>query len=99
MKTAQKCPQCGSKRAVRIMYGMPAYEAFLKAEKGEIALGGCVITGNDPQWQCQDCWTRWNDELVWPGPPPKKLERMRRDKVGVGWWTPEPVAREDIKSE
>ena len=50
-----KCPFCGSPKVVRILYGMPSYDAFLEAEAGKIILGGCVVSGNDPKWGCTDC--------------------------------------------
>ena len=53
------CPQCGSNRVVRIVYGLPGPELMHKAQAGEVVLGGCCITANDPQWQCQDCRHRW----------------------------------------
>ncbi len=45
----QKCPECGSLRVVKIVYGYPAPETFHEAENGKIALGGCCITGDDPK--------------------------------------------------
>lgn len=50
-----KCPSCGSPKVVRILYGMPSYEAFLEAEAGKIILGGCVVSDNDPKWGCINC--------------------------------------------
>jgi hypothetical protein len=50
-----KCPSCGSPNLVRILYGMPSYEAFLDSQAGKIILGGCVISGNDPKWGCTKC--------------------------------------------
>ena len=43
------------------MYGYPSdMEGALKAaEQGEVVLGGCVITGDDPKWQCLECKHVW----------------------------------------
>lgn len=49
------CPKCGSKKVVRVLYGEPTYEAFLKEMAGKIVLGGCIVTGNDPAWSCTEC--------------------------------------------
>lgn len=38
------CPNCGSRNVVKIVYGYPPYEMFLKEERGEIKLGGCCIS-------------------------------------------------------
>lgn len=51
----KKCPACGSTETVKILYGMPTYEAFQASERGEIALGGCCVTENDPSRHCNNC--------------------------------------------
>lgn len=39
------CPYCREKdEVVPILYGFPSHEAFMKAERGEVYLGGCEIT-------------------------------------------------------
>jgi predicted nucleic-acid-binding Zn-ribbon protein len=30
----KKCPKCGSKNSVKIVYGMPGFELFQEAEAG-----------------------------------------------------------------
>jgi hypothetical protein len=54
------CPRCGS-RAVPILRGYPSPAAFEAAERGEVVLGGCVITGDDPHFACVgvDCGLRF----------------------------------------
>jgi hypothetical protein len=49
------CPACGKANVVKILYGMPIATAFEDAAAGRIVLGGCVITGDDPSWQCLAC--------------------------------------------
>lgn len=44
-----------------ILFGFPTDEAFEAAQQGEIALGGCVVSGDDPRWECSSCGTRWRD--------------------------------------
>jgi len=51
---AVACPACGGK-LVSIVYGLPGPEAAEAANRGEIALGGCLVTGDDPQFQCVAC--------------------------------------------
>src|SRR5262245_25742174 len=48
------CPACGG-RLVPILYGLPSPEGFDAAERGEVALGGCTVTGNNPQLRCASC--------------------------------------------
>lgn len=52
-----KCPECGSARIAKILYGLPAFSEKLEAEMkaGRITLGGCCVTDDDPVWQCTDC--------------------------------------------
>jgi hypothetical protein len=47
-----RCPQCGA-IGIPIMYGYPTEEAVAQAEREEIILGGCVIEGDNPRWQCK----------------------------------------------
>ena len=50
-----KCPKCGGK-VVPIVYGMPAYELYEKAQRKEVVLGGCCRNmDGDPQWACCEC--------------------------------------------
>jgi len=35
---------------VPIVYGLPSPEMMEEAERGEARLGGCFITGDDPEW-------------------------------------------------
>ncbi|MBS4025234.1 MAG: hypothetical protein KGZ96_06110 [Clostridia bacterium] len=51
----RKCPACGSTSTVKIIYGLPTYEAFEAQERGELVLGGCCISTDDPNRICKDC--------------------------------------------
>jgi hypothetical protein len=53
----QSCPACGSPRIARILYGLPAFSKDLEdaLSEGIVALGGCVLSGDDPEWQCLGC--------------------------------------------
>ena len=50
----------------RIMYGYPVFNDELRREidEGHIALGGCVVTGNDPAQECHDCGLRWGGKAA-----------------------------------
>lgn len=54
-RSARRCPRCGSAEAVPILYGMPTGDAFEAAERGEIALGGCVVGEEAPELLCRGC--------------------------------------------
>ena len=55
--TPEACPKCGSAKVAAILYGLPIFDNRLERqlEEGKVVLGGCCVTGNDPQWMCQDC--------------------------------------------
>ena len=53
------CPACGSDRVVPIRYGLPGADMQLDYDDGNIELGGCLITDDDPRWACQACDARW----------------------------------------
>jgi hypothetical protein len=59
--TNPRCPTCGA-RGLPIVYGMPDDTLFEAAERGEVALGGCVISDHDPSLACPRGHT-WGD---WP---------------------------------
>jgi hypothetical protein len=48
------------------MYGLPVPEAQAAAESGDLALGGCVLPEQPPNWQCT-AGHRWRDadEKAW----------------------------------
>ena len=48
------CPACGGK-LVPILYGLPSPDGFQAAERGEFVLGGCIVSGDDPQLACAGC--------------------------------------------
>jgi len=50
-----KCPKCGSRNVVPILYGYPTAESIHKAHRGELHLGGCMVTGDDPKLCCGEC--------------------------------------------
>jgi len=50
-----ECPRCKSENNVKILYGYPSKKALKEAERGEIWLGGCEISENNPDFKCRDC--------------------------------------------
>lgn len=47
-----RCPVCGA-ASVPIVYGLPDVELFDAADRGEVALGGCIVGDDDPTHECQ----------------------------------------------
>ena len=66
--TTPSCPDCGSSGVVPIAYGYPTGEMWEEAERGEIAIGGCIVAPDNPDWRCNDCGHAWQDSVNprWP---------------------------------
>ena len=54
------CPQCRRRAGVEIIYGYPTPRMFREAERGRIALGGCIVREDDPDRHCLECRHRWS---------------------------------------
>ena len=56
-----QCPRCDNRSGVRIIYGMPDVELVERAERGLVALGGCLVMDDNPTWRCLDegCGAEW----------------------------------------
>ena len=49
------CPRCGSEDAlIPVVYGKPSEESVARAQRGEIALGGCMNPGHESRY-CPRC--------------------------------------------
>lgn len=61
----KKCPNC-NKDLVDILYGLPTGEAFEKAERKKLFLGGCVkfIGLEQPQYHCYNCNRNYCKDLI-----------------------------------
>jgi hypothetical protein len=59
------CPECGA-AGVPLIFGLPVPEAREAAENGELALGGCLMPTQPPNWQCS-AGHQWRDadETAW----------------------------------
>lgn len=47
------CPACGAPMA-RIVYGYPGPELWNRVNRGEVVLGGCIVSFSDPTHQCPE---------------------------------------------
>lgn len=55
----KKCPSCGAKNGVKIVYGKPTQELVELAEKRKVHLGGCEVKPNHPEFHCLACSHKW----------------------------------------
>jgi hypothetical protein len=79
-----KCPKCRSNNTIPIVYGMPGPELVEAAERGEVALAGCIVSHFDPSWTCKACGNqfgiyRWDEDH--PDWPEVLAERRARFEV------------------
>jgi hypothetical protein len=66
LRKGSTCPICTKGKLVPIVYGLPGSELQRDSENGLVSLGGCVVTGNDPELECLGCEARFkrDGELV-----------------------------------
>ena len=58
--TGNACPNCNSADMAKIIYGLvDMHEVEELINRGKITLGGCTITGTDPDHMCNNCGNRW----------------------------------------
>ena len=57
----KECPECGGTDIAMILYGLPTESEFLKEEvkKKKIVFGGCIVSKNNPELECNDCGWRF----------------------------------------
>jgi hypothetical protein len=55
MTDRPRCPSCGHAEVIPIAYGLPGPEMQAAVERGEIALGGCIVSPENPNWRCTEC--------------------------------------------
>lgn len=60
------CPYCKSKNVIPVVYGYPGPKMMEASARGEIKLGGCVITidGCDNDAYCKDCDREWSADML-----------------------------------
>ena len=67
-RRSRYCPACNT-RGIPVIYGMPSSDLHQAVEQGLIALGGCIVRGDeDSTWWCPDC------EESFAGPDRRRAE-------------------------
>jgi hypothetical protein len=49
IKESSRCPNCGERQLIPIVYGLPGAGLMELSEQGRVELGGCVLMGDDPE--------------------------------------------------
>lgn len=77
-----QCPSCSQNTGIEIVYGMPSEGLARQAELGEIALGGCVIEPNQPNYRCASCGFEWDRTRQFEE---AKQRWLKEDVKGRSW--------------
>ena len=57
----KKCPKCSKKDSiVPIVYGYPSPEMIDDFDDGNVSLGGCSISDESPDYECNACGNKWS---------------------------------------
>ncbi len=62
------CPRCGTP-GIPIIWGLPGADLAEAARRGEVILGGCLVTGDDADHECPACRHQWRANPPEPWPP------------------------------
>jgi len=56
-----ECPKCGGTDIAIIFWGLPDGSEFLKeaVKRKIIVYGGCIVSKNNPELECNDCKWRY----------------------------------------
>ena len=63
MSSTLQCPLCNNAKIATIFWGYPSDITEYEKEiaEGKIVLGGCLVTDQDPKWECNSCHHRWGE--------------------------------------
>ena len=100
VQAGRVCPECGQENSVPLIYGLPGFDAFRLAERGLVALGGCLMPGEEAAFSCRSCELEWGRDS-----DPTADEAELAGLLGVGYadvvralgagWRRETAAGED----
>ena len=77
-----------------VVYGFSGLDLADAQDLGEVELGGCVITGAEPEWRCQGCGHSWPSE-------PAAVAAAREDGMrafGEGRTLPSHLSEDERKA-
>jgi hypothetical protein len=100
VQAGRVCPRCGQENSVPLIYGLPGAGDFGLAERGLVALGGCLMPEEEAAFVCRSCDLQWGNES-----DPTADEAELAGLLGVGYadvvralgagWRRETTAGED----
>jgi hypothetical protein len=91
VQVGRVCPGCGREDSVPLLWGLPDGDTMRLAERGQVALGGCMVMGEDPAFSCRSCGLDWGRESD-PTADEQKLAELLGVRhldvvraLGAGW--------------
>ncbi len=73
LRKGSKCPACKVEKLIPIVYGMPGGELVEQSDRGEVELGGCVVSKvfdpergficGDPELSCPKCEGKFRNSV------------------------------------
>lgn len=63
VQAGKVCPSCGREDSIPLVWGMPGPEDFELAERGLVALGGCMLGPDEPTLVCRACGAHWGSDV------------------------------------
>ncbi len=101
VQVGRVCPGCGREDSVPLRWKLRGPEDMRLAERGLIALSGCMVPGEEPVLSCRSCGLEWGGEG-----DPTADEQALADLLGVRYadvvralgrgWRRESLADEDL---
>jgi hypothetical protein len=62
VQAGRVCPRCGREDSIPLIYGLPGAGDFRQAERGVVALGGCLMPQEVAAFVCRSCDLQWGSE-------------------------------------
>jgi hypothetical protein len=73
LRKGSNCPTCKVGKLIPIVYGMPGRELMEQSDRGEVELGGCVVSevfdpergfiSGDPELSCPKCEGKFRNSV------------------------------------
>lgn len=85
LRKGSNCPTCETGKLIPIVYGLPGRDLIEQSNRGEIELGGCVVTQimehngirtNDPELYCPTCSSKFFRRGVREAAPHRSSDQL-----------------------